>query len=108
VAALFGSVPLTTLVTIHIPTLNARLQIYLLPSTSARTQITMANKKLQVWLPLLFSVLMIIGMIIGYQLHDKTNSTVFMGSGKKNSIQEVVDLIKERYVDPEKIDSINQ
>ena len=68
----------------------------------------MANKKLQVWLPLLFSVLMIIGMIIGYQLHDKSNSAVFMGSGKKNSIQEVVDLIKERYVDPKKADSINQ
>ena len=94
--------------TSHILNVNARLQIYLLPSTSTRIQITMANKKLQVWLPLLFSVLMIIGMIIGYQLHDKTNSAVFMGSGKKNSIQEVVDLIKERYVDPEKIDSINQ
>ncbi len=68
----------------------------------------MANKKLQVWLPLLFAVLVIIGMIIGFQLHDKTNSAIFMGSGKKNSIQEVVDLIKERYVDADKADSVSQ
>ena len=51
---------------------------------------------------------MIIGMIIGYQLHDKSNSAVFMGSGKKNSVQEVLDLIKERYVDSEKVDSVSQ
>ena len=68
----------------------------------------MANKKLQVWLPLLLSALMVVGMVIGYQLHDKTNSALFMGSGKKNSVQEVLDLIKERYVDPEKTDSISQ
>ncbi len=68
----------------------------------------MVNKKFQVWLPLLFSVLMILGMIIGYQLHDKTNSAFFMGSGKKNSVQEVMDLIKERYVDAEKVDSVSQ
>ena len=68
----------------------------------------MVNKKFQVWLPLLFSVLMILGMIIGYQLHDKTKSAVFMSSGKKNSIQEVMDLIKERYVDTEKVDSVSQ
>ena len=68
----------------------------------------MVNKKLQVWLPLLFSVLVIIGMIIGFQLHDKTNSAIFMGSGKKNTIQEVVDLIKERYVDSDKADSVSQ
>ncbi len=90
------------------PIANARLQIYLLPLTLAGIRFTMANKKLQIWLPLLFSVLMIIGMVIGYQLHDKSNNAVFMGSGKKNSIQEVVDLIKERYVDPEKADSVNQ
>ncbi len=47
-------------------------------------------------------------MIIGFQLHDKTNSAIFMGSGKKNSIQEVVDLIKERYVDADKADSVSQ
>ena len=47
-------------------------------------------------------------MIIGYQLHDKTKSAVFMSSGKKNSIQEVMDLIKERYVDTEKVDSVSQ
>ena len=28
----------------------------------------MENKKLQVWLPLLFSVVMIAGMIIGYKI----------------------------------------
>ncbi len=68
----------------------------------------MVSKKFQVWLPLLFSVLMILGMIIGYQLHDKTNSAVFMSSGKKTSVQEVMDLVKERYVDADKVDSVSQ
>jgi len=68
----------------------------------------MTNKKLNVWLPLLLSLMMIIGMIIGFQLHDKTNSAVFLSSGKKPSIVEVLDLIKERYVDKEKQDSVTQ
>ena len=92
----------------YIAIVNARLQIYLPPLTLSRIRITMANKKLQVWLPLLLSALMVVGMVIGYQLHDKANSAIFMGSGKKNSVQEVLDLIKERYVDPEKTDSISQ
>ncbi len=94
--------------TTTIPIANAGLQIYLPTLSKVRTSTLMANKKLQVWLPLLLSALMVVGMIIGYQLHDKTNSAFFMGSGKKNSVQEVLDLIKERYVDPEKTDSISQ
>ncbi|MFP5042447.1 S41 family peptidase [Parasediminibacterium sp. JCM 36343] len=71
----------------------------------------MGNKKLQVWLPLLLSIMMVIGMMIGYQLRDKTNNgdnAAFLSNAKKTSVQEILQLIKERYVDAGKADSINQ
>ncbi len=70
----------------------------------------MGNKKLQVWLPLLLSLMMVIGMIIGFQLRDKTNSanTPFLSNPKKSSIAEVLALLREKYVDANKTDSINQ
>jgi carboxyl-terminal processing protease len=60
----------------------------------------MRNKKLQVWLPLIFSMVMIAGMFFGYELQDPF---------KKNnggSLQEAVDRIKMYYVDPVNIDSL--
>jgi len=68
----------------------------------------MGSKKLQVWLPLLFSIVMVVGMIIGYQLRDKAGGNNFLSSSKKSSVQEVIELIKNKYVDPVKVDSINQ
>lgn len=68
----------------------------------------MGSKKLQVWLPLLFAVVMVIGMTIGYQLKDKTAGNRFFNSGRRSSLQELVELIKGRYVDKVPMDSINQ
>ena len=34
----------------------------------------MRNKKLQVWLPLVFSLVMIAGMFFGFKLHQQTGS----------------------------------
>ncbi len=60
----------------------------------------MGNKKLHVWLPLLFSLVLIIGMVLGYKLNDNTGSkNGFFGSNSRNSLQEALDLIKLRYVD---------
>src|SRR4030095_7728474 len=58
----------------------------------------MGNKKLQVWLPLIFSVVMIAGMFLGYQLQEPFKKN------KRSSLQEVVDLIKLKYVDPVHLD----
>lgn len=65
------------------------------------------NKKLQVWLPLIFSVVMIAGMFLGYGLGSKSgNSKSFFSSNKRGSLQEVLDLIRLRYVDNVEVDSL--
>ena len=60
----------------------------------------MGNKKLQVWLPLIFSVVMIAGMFFGYQLQEPFKKN------RGSSLQEAVDLIKLKYVDPVHLDSL--
>jgi len=67
----------------------------------------MRNKKLQVWLPLIFSVVMIGGMFFGFKLHQETGSREgFFRNAKKTSLQEALDLIQDRYVDSVKMDSL--
>src|SRR5688572_17853530 len=67
----------------------------------------MVNKKLRVWLPLIFSIVMIAGMYFGYQLSGRTgNKKGFFSSNKRGSLQEVVDLIRLNYVDPIELDSL--
>jgi carboxyl-terminal processing protease len=59
----------------------------------------MGNKKLQVWLPLLFSIVLIIGMFLGYGLD-------FFKTEKKTSVQEALNFIRTKYVDPVNPDSL--
>lgn len=67
----------------------------------------MGNKKLQVWLPLLFAMVMVAGMFLGYKLNDGKNSgKSFFSSNKRGSLQEALDLIKMRYVDSVKLDTL--
>ncbi|MFI5133458.1 MAG: S41 family peptidase [Chitinophagales bacterium] len=69
--------------------------------------ITMSNKKLQVWLPLLFSLVMIAGMFFGFNLHKQTESNKsFFATDKRNALQEAVDLIRLNYVDSVHLDSL--
>ncbi len=68
----------------------------------------MGSKKLQVWLPLLFAVVMVAGMTIGYQLKGKTLGSRFLSINKRSTLQELVELVKGKYVDPVAADSINQ
>lgn len=68
----------------------------------------MGNNKVKVWLPLMFSVVMVLGMIIGYQLRDKTQGSRFLTINKRTALQELVELIRNKYVDPVKVDSITQ
>jgi carboxyl-terminal processing protease len=66
-------------------------------------------KKLQVWLPLLFAIVMIVGMRIGYRLRENIPSTQgFFASSKRSSLQEVVDLVSKRYVDPVDTDTLTE
>ena len=66
----------------------------------------MRNKKLQVWLPLILSVVMILGMMFGFKLHQQTGSKDFFRRDKSTTLQETMELIKSRYVDSVELDSL--
>lgn len=69
----------------------------------------MGNKKLQVWLPLIFSIVLIGGMYFGFKLRENTpTGTGFFKADKKTSLQQILDLVKDRYVDPVNIDSLQE
>jgi carboxyl-terminal processing protease len=66
----------------------------------------MHNKKLQVWLPLILALVMIMGMFFGFKLHQQTGASVFLRRDKANTLQETMDLIRNRYVDAVQLDSL--
>jgi carboxyl-terminal processing protease len=67
----------------------------------------MRNKKLQVWLPLIFSVVMIAGMFFGFKLNQETGSRQsFFKRDRPNSLQEALEIIRDHYVDSVKLDSL--
>ena len=68
----------------------------------------MGSKKLQIELPILFAMIMALGMYLGYQLREHSGSRSFLSFGKRNNVQEIIDLVKSRYVDDVKIDSISE
>ncbi len=66
----------------------------------------MRNKKLQVWLPLVLAIVMIAGMLFGFKLHQQTGAKDFFQRDKTSTLQETLDLIKNRYVDSVGLDSL--
>jgi carboxyl-terminal processing protease len=67
----------------------------------------MRNKKLQVWLPLIFAVVMITGMFLGFRLNDRSgNKFDFFSPDKRGALQEAVDLIRLKYVDSVRVDTL--
>ncbi len=67
----------------------------------------MGNKKLQVWLPLIFAAVMVAGMFLGYQLNEREGGKKgFFSSNKRGSLQEALDLIRMKYVDSVHADSL--
>jgi carboxyl-terminal processing protease len=65
-------------------------------------------KKLNVWLPTLFAVVMILGMLIGYRLFPNVHTGGFFKTGKLNRVQEVLDIINNQYVDSVHTDSLSE
>ncbi|HLY70196.1 MAG TPA: S41 family peptidase [Puia sp.] len=63
-------------------------------------------KKLQVWLPILFAMVMIFGMLIGYRLYPNIGGSGFFKTTKRVPVQQVIDLVNQRYVDPVNMDSL--
>lgn len=59
----------------------------------------MEKKKLQIWLPLLLSIAMIIGMFLGFKMRDGLPGKSFFYTEKRRPLQEVLDIISRKYVD---------
>ena len=68
----------------------------------------MQNKKLQVWLPVLFSLVMIAGMILGYKIKTNMPDTGIFFTEKRRPVQEVLNLIENKYVDKLESDSLGE
>jgi carboxyl-terminal processing protease len=66
----------------------------------------MVNKKLQVWLPLIFSLVLIAGMFFGFKMGNPGSSQGFFKKNRTNSLQEALELIRLKYVDRVNLDSI--
>lgn len=57
-------------------------------------------------MPLILSVVMVLGMWLGYKLKENTGGNGLFSTGQRGTMQEVMDLVRTKYVDPVKIDSI--
>ncbi len=68
----------------------------------------MNKKNIQIWLPVLLSVSLMTGMFFGYKLKDNmgTYGPSFFGKAHRTSLQEILDLVKQKYVDTVNIDSL--
>ena len=65
-------------------------------------------KKLNFWLPLLLAVVMILGMLIGFRLYPNTSTGGFFKTGKLSPVQQVLDIIRDKYVDTVHTDSLDE
>ncbi|MFT3680279.1 MAG: S41 family peptidase [Ferruginibacter sp.] len=65
------------------------------------------KKKFQVWMPLLFSITLILGMLLGYKLRDGIPGRNFFSIERSNPVDEVLSLVKNKYVDDVKLQDIS-
>lgn len=63
-------------------------------------------KKLQVWLPLLFAIVMMVGMLIGFRLRGNIRPTGFFKTREPSTVEEVMDLVNKKYVDTVAADTL--
>ncbi len=59
----------------------------------------MNKSKIQVWLPLLLSITMVAGLYLGYTMRDNMPGKSFFYMEKRRPVQEIIDLIQNKYVD---------
>jgi len=59
----------------------------------------MQNRKLQVWLPLMLSAAMALGIFFGFKMRDGFPAKNFFYTEKRNPLKEVIDIINRKYVD---------
>ncbi len=68
------------------------------------------KRRLQVWVPLLFALVMVLGMFLGFKLRDTLrNKKDFITIIQRNDdIQEIIDLVNSKYVDTVNNDKIHE
>lgn len=67
----------------------------------------MKQKKLQLWLPLLLSAVMVAGMVIGYKLRkDTAGANAFLSNYHSSPVAQILDIIDKNYVDNVNTDSL--
>ncbi len=59
----------------------------------------MEHTKVKVWLPFLFSITMVAGMFIGFKMRDEIPGKGFFYTERPRPLQEVMELIYNKYVD---------
>ncbi len=59
----------------------------------------MEKKKIKAWLPFLFSLSMVAGMLLGYKMRDSMPAKKFFNVETRKPVDEILDLISRRYVD---------
>lgn len=67
----------------------------------------MQKRKFTVWLPIILSVSMIIGMFLGYRMRDSIPGKSFFHRERSDALQEVMQLIDDYYVDSVTIQSLS-
>lgn len=68
----------------------------------------MENKKPKLWLPTVLAGIMVLGMFAGYNLKDRTGgSDSFIQNKPGGSLEEVLSLVGNRYVDNVNVDSLD-
>jgi carboxyl-terminal processing protease len=67
---------------------------------------SMNKSKIQVWLPLLLSIAMVAGMFLGYKMRDNMPGKSFFYAEKRRPVQEIIDLIQNKYVDEVKAEEL--
>ncbi|HEU4555494.1 MAG TPA: S41 family peptidase [Chitinophaga sp.] len=68
------------------------------------------NRKLNVFLPLLFAIVLALGMYLGHKMPTGRNAinAVLFNGGNRSALQETMDLIKVKYVDTVKVNDLQQ
>lgn len=59
----------------------------------------MKNKKFNIWLPLIISLAMIVGIFLGYKMRDTLPNKSFFFLEKRKPVEQIIDLINSKYVD---------
>lgn len=70
----------------------------------------MLNRKLNVFLPLLFAIVLALGMYLGHQMPGSNSGaqTLLFSRAPQGPLQEVMDLLKVKYVDTLKVTDLQQ